>query len=963
MYGDEMYEAFLQDPGLDNAFHIERSSNNKHLEEIKNTIRSFQLMKNTNTVNTKRIIKIKEIDHRNSIASFSYDSQYLALSCEEDSVVIWDISRSKKEIISYHGATIKSIKFGNTSHCLASASEDGKAKFWKDSIRNKEKIYDFQAHEEGVECIAISPKDNYLAAGSLQNKMTVWNVKDFDVKIDIEESSKVNDIIFSHDEEIVITGLENMEINLWELKTNNIIYRLKGHENPIKSFAITKSSIGNLLASSSENEIKIWNLDKIKIYFSLTENENHFSNVSFSADGKHLAVGFSIKNSVTIWNVEDKTIESAIDENISSIEKVLFCRNGKYLLCLDYEEIILQILACKEKKVIFRSPKKINFIALNSLGMKLAIGGEDLKVNIIDLNNTDENIFKVDCKQPIMSLCFGNSQRFINHLVYGLKDGSVVIIDTSTKKEITKFNFKNPIYVVAFSMDDKLLAVTHTISCNIIIKKIQDLGRIEEIILSGHSEDVKCLAFTYDNKFLLSGSEDKTIIMWELATFKEYRKFKEHTDWVNSISISRTGLFASASSDKRIIIWNLDYSRKEFPLTGHTGKITSVSFSHCGEFLISGSFDNSIKIWNIKEKRLEFSVFGNTDNIISVLFLPDKSGLISASDDKTIKLWNFNINVNYEHEISLYHENIKIDDLVCSPCRKYSVFRKENEHRLGAVKGTVKVNLENYNPKEWTCYFNEKSMLVVKNTNNNSVKCFNPKTGNLVENVTGDLADVHLKEFSQYFEPGYQDVLNHKNLVKCLKSGTLKDASVHSLGCTVGLGKFTGVHIAAFKGLHNIIQKLIDKPVIPLKTDKKGYSPLRYSIERQNQQCTDLILKYIILLSENPQSSIFIASLHAIRKDIFLIIQDSSKYLQDFFNCCMHSYTDQIQFREPNKSLPIILVQNTWTASINDFIKIQEFASYQNKDAKSKILANQEKQSKKVPLLLKFSRIPFKGIF
>lgn len=207
---------------------------------------------------------------------------------------------------------------------------------------------------------------------------------------------------------------------------------------------------------------------------------------------------------------------------------------------------------------------------------------------------------------------------------------------------------------------------------------------------------------------------------------------------------------------------------------------------------------------------------------------------------------------------------------------------------------------------------------------------------------------------NEYYESGYQNVLYHKYLIAWLKQRTQTSISVDALNCTVGLKKYTGIHFAAYKGLHKTIKELFKNPIIPLKTDKFGYSPIRYSIERQNDQCTDLLIKYIIILSNNPQKDIFIASLHAITKDLPLIIKDSSKQLQNFFNICLYEATDHVYFGVPKKRLPIINLKSTMKHDLKDFTK--------DLNIKNKTTASVKNVKKlKKPLMLKSSRIPFDG--
>ncbi|OMJ87466.1 hypothetical protein SteCoe_10797 [Stentor coeruleus] len=962
-----MYQALLED-SITNNTNRQVDFQQDFLSDMKSVLRTFQLMKDINAINTKRIIKLSkdDINYSKSIASFSFDSEYLALNCSENSIVLRKFSNGESIELTKHDNEVTTLAFGHKKYCLASASDDGKLKFWNDAVKNNHPNQEIEAHESGIKCLAISSKDTYLATGSSDMTAKVWNIKDFTQKIIVEDTSDICAVIFSIDEANIIIGTTEAKIVVWNIEHKKMLYQLNGHENEIKSFSIANNEMGNLLASSSEYEIKIWNLDKIKLQFSFNDYENQFSNVSFCPKGKYLATGSIIKSQITIWNVEDSGIEAIIEDHSESIDMVIFSPDGKYLLGIDYNEMILQTIYCKERKILVSCTKKINSLCLDSTKDILATASEDMTINIkkfSDTDNTESATFKFN--RPVKAICFANTFEMKDSLAYGLGDGSVFIKNlsnppSSNSDKLIK-NFGSPIYALAFSWDDTMLAITYNQSNNIIINFIRENTQKE---LSGHLEVVTCLAFTYDSKFLLSGSNDKSIIMWDISKFNIHIKFKEHTDWVNSLAVSRSGIGASGSSDQKIIIWNLNHFRKEFIFYGHTGKITTVNFTECSKYLASGAFDKTIHIWNIVEKRLEFIVHGHSDNVVSVLFTHDGSKFISGSDDKTVRIWDFNQNVGYKNIIELYHEKTRVDDCLVSLCKRFSVMRKGDSFVPNLFKGKANFDLRNYSPQEWSCLFDDKSILILKSLNTNRIVLINPQTGEITESTTEEYRgknENYLANFPQLFEPGYQNMFNHRNLIAWLKQNTLSNISVNSLNCAVGLSRFTGVHIAAYKGCHLVLEKLLEKPIVYLQTDNYGFSPLRYSLERQNQQCTDQLLKYINFLSENPQSNIFIASLHSVRKDFCLLLRNSSSQLQDFFSSCLHSYSDQIQSIEPREQLPTLSILSTWTVSIDDFSKAKVIPNKTNSPGQGNTqnsIINNEMNRNKLPVLLKFSRIP-----
>ena len=71
---------------------------------------------------------------------------------------------------------------------------------------------------------------------------------------------------------------------------------------------------------------------------------------------------------------------------------------------------------------------------------------------------------------------------------------------------------------------------------------------------SGHLLNVQSVAFSPDSKTLASGSDDNTIILWNLATGEQLMDpLIGHTDYVFSVAFSPDGTLASGSFDSTII--------------------------------------------------------------------------------------------------------------------------------------------------------------------------------------------------------------------------------------------------------------------------------------------------------------------------------------------------------------------------------------------------------------------------
>lgn len=199
-----------------------------------------------------------------------------------------------------HAEEIKSVAFSHDGRYVASGSRDMSVRVWDTTAKDSKEAHVLRGHTKEVWSVTFHPNNRYLLSASWDTTTRMWDFKSGTEVKRWTHSKDVNAVAIARDGRTILTGCDDEKAYLWNVDTGEEIRRYTGHSNYV--YAVAFSPDGRLIASGGvDKTVRVFDLSTGQLVKTFDGHSEAVTNVAFTSDSRQVLS--SGDSSIHLWDL------------------------------------------------------------------------------------------------------------------------------------------------------------------------------------------------------------------------------------------------------------------------------------------------------------------------------------------------------------------------------------------------------------------------------------------------------------------------------------------------------------------------------------------------------------------------------------------------------------------------------------------------------------------------------------
>jgi WD40 repeat protein/serine/threonine protein kinase len=522
-----------------------------------------------------------------------------------------------------HTGSVTSVCLSADGRFALSGSDDQSVRLWE--VASGQCLRTFSGHTDWVASVSLNADGRFALSGSLDNTLRLWEVASGGCLRIFGRTGLVTSVCLSADARLALSTSKDQTMRLWEVASGQCLRTSSGGMTSVYLSADGRFA----LSGCRDNTLRLWEVASGQCLHTFSGHTDWVTSVCLSVGGRWALSG-SHDKTMRLWEVTSGQCLRTFSGHTGSITSVSLSADGRFALSGSSDKTMrLWEVASGQCLRTFSGHTDLVTSVCLSADARLALSGSlDKTMRLWELPQE-----RFVCPVRLSQVWSHTDVLYIEAKVVGLLQQAEQSHVAKALGLLSQVRALPGWERAPKSLEAWARLLPH---CS---KASLSAGWLARTFI-GHTEEVISVCLSADARLALSGSLDKTVRLWEVASGQCLGTFTGHTYSVTSVCLGANDRWAlSGSYDKTMRLWEVATGQCLRTFIGHTDCVKSVNLSADSRWALSGSWDTTMRLWEVASGECLRTFTEHTERVSSVSLSANGRWALSGSHDKTVQLW------------------------------------------------------------------------------------------------------------------------------------------------------------------------------------------------------------------------------------------------------------------------------------------------------------------------------------